>query len=200
MNRFSGLLYPSHLTLVSVKSYDMVTRTIWTLINSSVYHEDHLSHILSLMPIKLQHIDIRRTQTHRSTYRTKPCDLFPHLQAQWQAWHMRLLWRKDYESYGRQFCCTVERALNKEILPNLYLSTYGLGCSPLNKNLWILFRGYRLGPYRHGRIFHLISALSMDCSVLRPIHWRTIIEGKAVQVWRGSSWKVAFLMNSQLGK
>lgn len=34
----------------------------------------------------------------------------------------------------RQFCCAVEEVPNKQILPNLYLFVYGLGCSKLYIN------------------------------------------------------------------
>jgi hypothetical protein len=42
-----------------------------------------------------------------------------------------VLQKKTCASYGRQFCCAVEEVPDKEILPNLYLFVYGLGCSKL---------------------------------------------------------------------
>ncbi|KAJ5591311.1 hypothetical protein N7450_005283 [Penicillium hetheringtonii] len=39
-----------------------------------------------------------------------------------------VLEKRTCASYGRQFCCAVEEVPNKEILPNLYLFVYGLGC------------------------------------------------------------------------
>lgn len=37
--------------------------------------------------------------------------------------------KRSCASYGRQFCCAVEETPDQEILPNLYLFVYGLGCS-----------------------------------------------------------------------
>lgn len=37
--------------------------------------------------------------------------------------------KRGCASYGRQFCCAVEQVPDKEILPNLYMFVYGLGCS-----------------------------------------------------------------------
>lgn len=44
-----------------------------------------------------------------------------------------VLQKRSCASYGRQFCCAVEEVPDKEILPNLYLFVYGLGCSKLDK-------------------------------------------------------------------
>lgn len=44
-----------------------------------------------------------------------------------------VLEKRTCASYGRQFCCAVEEVPNKEILPNLYLFVYGLGCSKFDK-------------------------------------------------------------------
>jgi hypothetical protein len=43
--------------------------------------------------------------------------------------------QKRFCNDGRQFCCAVEEVPDAEILPNLYLFVYGIGCSKLNKFL-----------------------------------------------------------------
>jgi hypothetical protein len=43
-----------------------------------------------------------------------------------------VLQKRSCSPGGRQFCCSVEEVPDKEILPNLYLFVYGLGCSKLD--------------------------------------------------------------------
>jgi hypothetical protein len=37
--------------------------------------------------------------------------------------------KRHCNSSNRQFCCAVEKTPDQEILPNLYLFVYGIGCS-----------------------------------------------------------------------
>lgn len=43
------------------------------------------------------------------------------------------LQKRHCASGNRQFCCAVEKVPDREILPNLYLFVYGLGCRKSDK-------------------------------------------------------------------